>query len=191
MIENDLYFPRGSTYSQGSDTMTLNSTRAQELEGTRCWAVDTVHGMGAPVELIVLRNRTGGDITVARKFLELKQDEAKSFGRQVDTFPADTAGAVALPLDDAYTIGAIIPENDLFYAIVKGPCDVLTGSNANVLTAGGAIGTAADGTITNAITGAAGNFVIGTLDFADAYINATVFRVLVDAGPLAQVPAAG
>lgn len=186
-----LPFDRGQTWSDGGlVTMTAALGAAQKCLGKIYEAPDTVHDTGKPVKLLVLQNETGGDITVARKFGEFRATTAKDFGRIMGTFPCDTAGAVVVPLDDAYTVGFTIPEHDLFYAVLEGPCSVLTGASINSLAAN--IGVCSDnaGLIANKAAPAAGEFPVGALDYLATYVASTATRVYMT-NPLRHVPAAG
>lgn len=164
MQDKTLPFPRGSTYSDGG-LVTMTATYADGLEGRVFETEDTVHNTGQKIKLRVLRNSTGGAITVARNFCEISRAASLAWGRKCSAFGASLSGqgVVAKPLDDAYTVGQTIPENDLFYVVEAGPCGVLTDANAIALPAGSAIATDAAARI-HATAAAAGEYVIGTLD---------------------------
>ncbi len=130
---------------------------------------DTVHGTGAPVWLTPVKNSTGAAITVARKFFSYEIDTALDFGKYCGAFPNTTAGGKVLAIDDAYTVGQSIPDNDIFWAVVQGPVYVLAASSVTNLTAGGAVTSTATGVIANKTTAAAGEYVYGTLDYAASY----------------------
>ena len=164
MQDKTLPFPRGSTYSDGGQ-IAMTATYCDGLEGRVFETEDTVHETGQKIKLRVLRNTTGGDITVARNFCEISLAASLAFGRKCSAFGAALSGqgVMAKPLDDAYAVGQTIPENDLFYVVELGPCGVLTDANAIALAAGSAITTDAAGRI-HAAVAAAGEYVIGTLD---------------------------
>lgn len=187
-ILGDLPFPRGKTASGGLITPTVNYRK--EVCGKFYWSPDTVHSTDVPVVLLTVRNRTGGDITVARKFAELDITHAYGVANAVDTFPCDTAGGVCAALDDAYVVGGTIPENDLFYVVVYGFVSVLTDSAVNSLAAGGGVVSTNAGLIANKATGAAGEFIVGRLDYAASYSAATATRIFACLPSLAPPPAA-
>lgn len=182
-ILGELPFPRGKTAADG--LMTPTATWRSEIEGKAYWAQDTQHSTSTPVALLVVRNATGSAITVARKFAEFSVAAAKACVGKISTFPCDTAGGVALPLDDAMTVGASIPANDLFYVVLFGFCSVLTGSAVNNLSAGVAVTTDNAGLIANKSAPAAGEYVIGRLDYASSYSASTATRILVSPPALA------
>jgi len=189
-IIGDLPFPRGKTASQGN--ITPDATYAQELEGKFFWSEDTQHATNIPLVVLCVRNRTGGAITVARKFCEMDITTAKSSPSAVDTFPCNTAGAVALPLDDVYVVGSTIASLDLFFVVAYGFCSVLTTASVTNLTAGESIATDNAGLIPNTAGGAAaGEFVIGRCDYAASYVASTATRMFVCPANLALPPAAG
>lgn len=157
-----LPFPRGQTESDAGNAA-VSTTRMKELEG-RCYkASDDEHGTGQDVTLRIVRNITGGDITVANDFCQFALT-TEGFGRKVSRFGTDcTAGDPGCALDDAYTL-VTIPENDLFYVIDKGPVKVrndLAGSNSR--DAHDALAIDANGRIKQAVA-AAGEAVVGTQD---------------------------
>lgn len=161
-----LPFPRGKTYSQSSG-MTLSDTTASNLEGKIYEVKDTVHGTGRTVLLRVVKNDTGRDITVARKCGEFATTSATDFGCRIGTFPGDTEGAVAKPLDDAYTIGATIPDDDLFYVVEAGLCYIQGEASSVDLTAPCAVAIDSSGLI-NGAKAAAGEYVVGTLQLSSS-----------------------
>lgn len=189
-IKRALPFPRGQAYNADS-LLTMSNTLMDHLEGKFYAVPDTVHNTGKMVTLMVVKNRTGAAITVARKFVELTAEAALGWGCKATTFPCDTAGAVAVPLDDDMTVGATIAADDLFYVVVEGPCYVLTGATVNSLAAGGSVASDNAGLIANQANAAAGEFCIGTLDYLASYTAATATIVNVSALPLVMPPAAG
>lgn len=163
-MNSQLPFPRGDTfYGGGGNGLTLTATMAAHLEGTIYEVPDTVHGLGGKVQLRIVRNDTGGAITAANKFCEMAAAAAGDYGRRVDTFPANTAGAVCKPLDDAYAAGLSIPANDLFYVVEAGPCSVLVAGAVTTSAAGTAVATTTAGLVSGAVA-AAGEFAVGVND---------------------------
>ena len=110
----------------------------------------------------VVKNDTGDDITVAKKFGEFSTG-ALDFGRRIGTFPADTAGAIVKPLDDAYVVGTKIPDDDLFYVVDAGPCEVLAEATIGTAAAGKACCTDSAGLVDGDIC-PEGSYAVGTLD---------------------------
>lgn len=162
-----LPFPRGSTYSNG--TLTMTATLADHLEARIFEVPDTEHGTGELVKLRVVRNDTGAAITAARDLCQLIHPTADALeaGRKCYAFGTDLSdhGVVAKPLDDAYTVGQSIVANDLFYVVEKGPCTVRTETVVVSLPRGTAVAADANGRI-NGARAAAGEYVVGTIDFA-------------------------
>ena len=117
MAEKSLPFPRGRTFYDANTDVTLSDTLYSHLEGQIFEVEDTEHGTGEKVLLRVVKNDTGAAITVARKFCEFSVTSSADWGLRVGTFPADTAGAVCKPIDDAYTAGDTIDQYDLFYVV--------------------------------------------------------------------------
>jgi len=189
-VKRSLPFPRGNAYNADS-LLTMSNTLHDHLEGKFYTVPDTEHKTGKMVTLMVVKNRTGDAITVARKFVELTAEVALGWGCKVTTFPCDTAGAVAVPLDDAMTVGGTIAANDLFFVVVEGPCYVTTASAVDNLVAGGGVTTDNAGLIANKANPAAGEFCIGTLDYLASYTASTATIVNVSALPLVKPPAAG
>ena len=183
-----LPFPRGYTAADG--VVTPDDSWKSELEGQVFWTEDTEHGTGYLIGLMVVKNDTGAAITIARRFCEFSITDSLDFRRRIGTFPANTEGAVAVPLDDAYTVGNTIADDDLFYVLVSGPCSVETGGVGNFV-AGMSVMTSALGKIRDLAAVPAGDFVIGTLDTAASYTANSTAIVLVDAFPLKMPPAAG
>jgi len=189
-IIGDLPFPRGKTGAQGLITPT--STYQGNLEGKAFFSEDTVHSTGVPVVVLCVRNTSGSAITVARKFAQFDNTTAKSCASAIDVFPNVTAGGLCAPLDDAYVVGGSIPDDDLFYVVIRGFCSVLTSASVTNLTAGEPVSSDNGGFIANVNGGsAAGEFVVGTVDYASSYSASTATRMFVDIAALALPPAAG
>lgn len=162
MKERCLPFPRGRTYSQfGAPTMT--ATLGKEWEGREFEVDDAQHGTGATVVLRIVRNTTGGAITPANQLFTFDGD-AKDFGRQVDAV-TNTIGDLCVPIDDAYSAAPTIVENDLFFVVMRGPCNIMSGAAGMAINARDAVTSDAVGAL-EINKAAAGEFVIGTADAA-------------------------
>jgi hypothetical protein len=159
----ELPFPRGSTFSdKGGNGIALDDNTYSHLEGQIFETEDTVHGTGTKVKLRVVKNDTGNDITVAKKFCKFSTD-ALDFGRRIGKFPANAAGAIVKPLDDAYVDSTTIPEDDLFYVVEAGPCEVLPEATITTAAAGKACCTDKDGLVDGAVC-PEGSYAVGVLD---------------------------
>jgi hypothetical protein len=186
MPEKTLPFPRGGTYLDG--VVTGSDTLASHLEGKLYEVDDTVHGTGHKVILRCVKNDTGSAITIARSFAKFSTTSQYDFGRRVGTFPNDTAGGVCKPMDDAYTVGNTIADDDLFYVVEEGPCWVTSEATTYNITAGDALASDASGLV-NGAAAAAGEYVVGTADLqGTAESTAVVVHV---AGGLVNSDAAG
>ncbi len=165
-----LPWPRGQTESDQGN-VAVSTTRLKEYEGRLYKASDTEHGTGQDVTLRIVRNTSGGDITVANDFCQFELT-TEGFGRKVSRFGTDcTAGDPGCALDDAYKLVTIL-ENDLFYVIDKGPVKVrndLAGSNGRAAHDALAIDT--NGRIKQAVA-AAGEAVVGTQDETNTVASA-------------------
>jgi hypothetical protein len=170
--------------------LTMGDLTLQQFEGKIYEVPDTVHKTGIKPKLIVLKNDTSAAITVARKFGEFSAATALDYGRRIGTFPCDTEGAVVCPLDDAYTVGATIADNDLFYGIVYGWCSIATQAVSN-FAAHMAVCSSALGVIRNLAAPVAGYFVVGTLGYAASYSANSTAKVFVDCEGFKKPPAAG
>jgi hypothetical protein len=161
MAEKALPFPRGKTMGDGQ--LSLDDDTHKGLEGKVYQVPDTIHGTGQPVFLRVVKNDTGAAITIARKLCEFDGTDEYDFGRRITSFGNNISGhgVVCKPIDDAYTAGNTIPDDDLFYVVEAGYCDVVTESGAVSLPRGTAVTANSTGTIDGA-RAAAGNYVIGT-----------------------------
>lgn len=180
MQDHNLPFPRGQTFGDG--VLTLSDTYHHAQEGRVYEVPDTVHGTGVKVKLRVVKNDTGAAITVARNLCEFDGPDAYDFGRRVTSFGNNLSGqgVVCKPLDDAYAVGQVIPDQDLFYVCEEGPCTILTETGVVALPAGTALAANAQGTIDGA-RAAAGYYVIGTND-APCWTATTNIVVHVNAG---------
>ena len=107
MSHSRLPFARGSTMADQAITgLTLDANSYMGVAGQTYEVQDTVNGTGQTVLLRCLKNGSS-DLTVARKFIEFSVTSAKDWGRVAAGY-ADTAGAVVVALDDAYTVGQVI-----------------------------------------------------------------------------------
>lgn len=155
MYQNTLPFPRGQTWADGQVTPTASS--AADLLGKVYEVPDTVHDTGLMVKVRVVKNDSTA-ITVARKVVAYGT-ATNDFGRFANGFVA-AAGGFGKPLDDAYTVGASIPANDLFYVVENGPCDVLsTVAASGSVSAGEEVSCGATGKLTTNV--AEGQFILG------------------------------
>jgi len=178
MTEKTLPFPRGSTASDAG-LVSLDDSTFSELEGKIFEVPDTVHGTGQPILLRAVKNDSGAAITVARKFMRFAL-AALDFGRRVAGF-VNAAGAVCKPLDDAYTVGFSIPDDDIFYVVEAGKCNVLTEASAVALDAGSVVASDASGFVNGAPCAQASEYAAGKIGPA-AYATATAVVVEVQAG---------
>lgn len=163
MDKKHLPFPRGSTLNEDG-LLTLTGTEFAALEGTIYEVPDTVHNTGRTVLLRLVRNGSGNAITVARKGIEFSTAASKDWGG-VAAGICNTAGAVGKPIDDAYTVGKSIADDDYFYVVEAGPCYIVTEASSVNLAAGASV--AFDNT--GAVNGAAATeaeFIVGVLDAA-------------------------
>lgn len=190
-----LPFPRGNTFNDAPPSgglVTLGDTGLSEYEGKIYEVPDTVHGTGRPVLLMIVKNDTGAAITVARKFCKFSAATALDWGRRIGTFPNNTAGGVCVPLDDAYTVGKSIADDDLFYVLLYGPCSIVTPSAVTNFAAHMAVRSTNAGILSNDSGGCpAGSYPVGTLDYAASYTANSTAKVLIDCRRLTAPPAAG
>ncbi len=183
-----LPFERGRSASgMGLPGLTLTDTSFAELEGKIYSVPDTVHGKGGMIRLIALKNDSGGDLTVARRFLMFTSTSAYDWRRRAKW--NDTKGGVVVAMDDKYTVGATILQYDIFLAVLEGLVTVKTEATDSVsLTAGNSIISEANGLV-YVDPAAAGEFVAGAID-ADS--NTAGEDVVIHmAGNLSMPPAAG
>jgi len=176
VLDNNLQFERGGTFA-GASGMTLTDISIEHLVGKTYAVKDTEHGTGEEVILRLVKNDSGSAITCANQIVKFGVD-AKDFGRYVDG-TTSIRGQIGLPIDDAYASGFVIPDNDYFYVVQKGPCNVAThGSSMDVL-AHEPVTTSATGTLGGWLASYT-EFILGTLD-ADARTISTTALVWVDA----------
>lgn len=188
-VKNTLPFERGDTFNEGS-WLTLDDTVLKSLEGRTFWAKDTVHNSGMPVGLIAVKNDTGAAITIARKFCKFSATDKFDFPRRIGTFPNNTAGGICVALDDAYTVGNTIPDDDIFWCVFWGPVNVLTAATVASLATGVPVSSTNAGVINDAATVAAGSVVLGRLAAAASWTAATAATVFM-AMDFKATPAAG
>ena len=173
--ERELPFPRGQTFSDAG-VVTMTDTFYQHLEGKIFNVKDTEHGTGVPIYLMVVKNDSGSAITVENRLMKFSLTSATDFGRRISGFN-DVAGGLSVPLDDAYSITSI-PDDDLFYVIIRGYCAIKTEASSAALEAGWAVTSDASGYIDGAAA-AVGNAVVGTVT-EDTTDEATEVKVFVD-----------
>lgn len=178
MASKALPFPRGRTLSDDLDNLTLSDTWYQHLEGKEFEVEDTVNGTGEKVILRVVKNDTGSAITVAKKFMRFNTN-AEDFGRRIAGV-ANAEGMFCVPMDDAYTVGDTIPDDDLFYVVVKGPVSVTTAAGSVSLSAHDPVATTAAGFI-GGVKAQYGEFVAGIADVACTTASASLL-IHVDLG---------
>ena len=181
--ELTLPFPRGTTFSDAG-VVSMDDSKYAHLEGKVYEVPDTQHGTGKNVRLRVVKNDTGGAITAARNLCEFDGVDAQDYGRRVTSFGAALSGqgVVCKPLDDAYTVGMSIPDNDLFYVVEEGYCTVVTETGVVSLPVGTAVAANAAGGLDGA-RAAAGFYVIGTMT-EPVYTASTNAVIDVNAGLL-------
>jgi len=188
IAEGNLPFPRGSTWGDFDRAgLTLSDTSASGLEGKEFRVRDTQNSTGDWVTLRVVKNDTGSAITPANQLLRFSTSSIKDFGRRI-AGTTNSAGMVCVPIDDAYESSPTIPNYDLFYVVVKGPCAIaIDGANCNA-TVGQSVTCDNAGAIGDDVA-AAGQCVIGALA-ATPGASDTTETVLVDL-KLQLPPAAG
>jgi len=183
-IQGVLPFPRGSFLHDGV-TGLINSSDVEGWIGQVIDHVaDSVHKTGREVSLRIVKNDSGGDLTVARKGVYFSTD-AGEWGSKIKGF-CNADGQVGKPIDDAYTVGVTWPANAIGYLVEEGPCDAL--SDASALDTSGssssAVGSpiqwASGGTIANTVA-TTGDYVVGHMDETQAATN-TAYRVIVQRG---------
>ena len=176
-MDNVLPFPRGETWSGA--TADVSDTIPLGLEGAIFDATDTEHGTSVPIKLRVVKNDSGGDLTAARQLMGWSTTSDTDLGRRSDGYTG-AQGERCKPLDDAYAVGFTIPEDDLFYCLESGYCDVNGDGTAVDLTVGDEVCTQNDGTM-DGTPATTGDYVFGTVaETTTAESTATL--VLVEEG---------
>lgn len=176
-VYTTLPFERGKTFSTGN-TNVIGATKNLKLLGKTYVVPDTVHGTGNDVTLRVMMY-TGSDTTSDNVCYALSTTTEGDWGCKVSAVTG-SQGVVGLPLDDAMTSGTAIPQYDLCYFVVKGPCDIKTDGVA-ALTAGSSVTTDASGYI-DTTAAAASDFVLGVLAETAAQVAGTAETVFVTCG---------
>lgn len=134
-------FDRGSTYYNG-EAINVNDLGHPGLEGKEYTFEDNSpsnsfpsRGLGLPVVCRVVRNVSGIAI-LPRRLVTLSA--AGFLGMRCDGYADVTAEGPVFPVDE-YLPAAGVPNNDLFYVVVKGPALVktsLAGNAENVIAVG-------------------------------------------------------
>lgn len=176
--QNALPFPRGTTFQQGL-SMSPGDQTFKDMEGKIFFHHDSVHKTGQMIKLRCVKNDTGAAITVKRGFMMFSTTDAYDFGNRVTSYA--TAGAVCKPLDDAYTVGFSIPDDDLFWLVEEGPCGVLTEASAISLSAGNVVASDASGLVNGTPCAQASEYAAGSIGPAAVTIS-TEIVVYVTAG---------
>jgi len=177
--KNALPFPRGGTASDWGQ-VTLDDTTYDHLEGKIFEVPDTVHGTGQLVKLRAVKNDSGSAITVARAFMGFSKTSAHDFGRRCNGTAA--AGAPCKPMDDAYTVGQSIPDDDIFFVVEEGPCYVKTEASAVALTGtGNVVASDASGLVNGTPCAQATEYAAGTIDAAAITVDTDIV-VRIEAG---------
>lgn len=174
--QKTLPFKRGETFNVDS-VVTMGDTGFDHLEGQIFEVEDTEHDTGVKVLLMVVKNDTGSVITPANQLLRFNSATAKDFGRRI-VGATNAAGMVCVPIDDAYASSPTIADDDLFYVVLRGWCNIMSGATSINLSAHDPVTCDNAGALGAAAT-AAGEFVIGTIDQATTDED-TAVRVLVD-----------
>lgn len=173
-LSSYLPFPRGRTASD-KGLVTLSDSWCDYLEGTMWVVQDTIHKSAVPTHLMIVKNDSTAAITVARLLYKFSTTDAYDFGRRIAGLNT-TAGGICVPIDDAYAVGFSIPDNDLFYVIVRGFATLTATASSPNLYRGLTVLTSDNaGKVTEA---AAGNFPLGisdtTTQVASAQVNAFI-----------------
>ena len=160
MLSNILPFERGGTFA-GTSGMTVTDISIEHLVGKTYVVPDTEHETGAEVVLRLVKNDSGSAITTANQIVRFGTD-AKDFARYVDG-TTNVVGQIGLPIDDAYSASFSIPDDDYFYVVQKGPCDIAMDASSVALVAHMAVTPNASGAIWGT-TADAYKFQLGTID---------------------------
>jgi hypothetical protein len=159
-----LPFSRGQTMVGGAFTPTVGY-------GSNIWGqvfdtTDTVHGTNKPMKLRAMSLEAA--VTVARKFY-MPGTTALDFGRTIAGVNS-AAGGACWALDDAYTVGQVLPQYDVAWFIEEGPVTVNTElSSVSLAQFGGVVSD--NGGLIDGAAPAAGNVVLGRLDEAATTTN--------------------
>jgi hypothetical protein len=170
---------RGATYFAGRDTDTDSFAN---MEGHKWRWEDTLYGTGFFVDTVLVRNTSG--VTLQGKRLAVF--DSANFGRRLAGYAATTAAPHAVVIDDALGANGV-PNNDLCWVIVRGPCLVktdLAGGAANVIAAGDQLAG-----ITAATTGAVTAGRVQTVGITAATINRGIVATALSAATTGQTDA--
>jgi hypothetical protein len=126
-----------------------------------------------------VKNDLSAAITVARELYAFATTSPNDFGRRISALSG--AGAICKPLDDAYAVGFSIPDNDIFYVVESGPCDVNTTTGLIGLTAGMSVSSAANGLLKGTNTAQGTEYSVGTAMEAQTSAS-TATQIYVSAG---------
>ncbi len=132
-IYENMPFRRGATYGAADNTV------AKQYEGKEYIHEDQTYGTGLNVRLRVCRNNSG---------VALQPKRAVSFNLTAGVGFSDVAGYSATVaeksgiVDDLILGTAGVPNGDLFYVVIEGPClarTSLIGADANSIAVGDAL----------------------------------------------------
>ena len=171
-----LPFPRGSTMSDlGRSGITPTAAMWSQILGQKYEVQDDLHSTGLPVILLVVRLETA--FTTSADYFGLLYPfdaDSKDFGRELQSAAAsNSAGALAVPLDDHYSKSQALLANDLVYVILSGPGYGATAASGCNLTAHDPITSGSTGRLQATIATAA-QTVLGTIDGSTAAEDANV-----------------
>lgn len=175
-----LPFPRGQTASDSGLVASLDDDSFSGLEGRIFEAVDSVHSTGQTILLRAVKNDSGAAITVARKFCMFALTSDYDFGRRVSGY-VDTAGLPCKPMDDAYTVGFSIPDDDIFWVVERGPCSVVAEASSVNLAAGAVVASDASGLVNGTPCDHDAEYAAGSINAASTTESATLV-VQIEAG---------
>jgi hypothetical protein len=185
-VNDILPFPRGQEFTDAGE-VTLGDTGYDHLEGKEYEVPDTQHNTGQLVTLRIVKNDSGAAIIGDNQLLRFSTATAADWGRRVAGI-ADSPGMMCVPIDDAYDTNDSIPDDSLFYVVVKGPCNIKTEDTVVGLDQYDPVSTDGSGRLDGAAA-AAGEYVIGTVDVATVAENTPVLVHVT--GCLHEPPAAG
>lgn len=204
MIQPILPFARGSVASGASTdgtlpinalgaTVTLSDTNATtgvplnrpDLVGLEVEVRDTVHGTNRLVTLVAVQNVSGSNLTLRPAGQYLAVNFATGNYAPM-CFVQGIGGAAATEVmimpDDKYGTNTVVPDNDWFWAVKKGP--VYATVNTGAVAVGDTLTFAADGGVINAVlTTNAREYIAGTAmrtangSVANTTTNTTVMLV--------------
>lgn len=200
IIEKVLPFARGTFYSEARKgtgaLVTMDDSTAKNLEGRLYQVQDTLHKRGGPVILRIVKNDAGRDITCSRRCVSFSTTSTEDWGHRVNNFGA--AGVVAKPIDDAYYYGenptytskleltmssrnveTTIMDDDLFYVVEEGPCDVESTTVAGTTAVGGPVQCIAGGVYGGQIGPAVDDdYQVGT--YLETVSTASITAILIE-----------